>query len=502
VLHILNVLLVFGLFVAMTGNHLRSALVAALFAVHPLHVESVAFVSERKDVLSMFFGLLALSAYVRFARRQSFGWWAASFCLFLCSLLAKQTLVTLPCRLLLLDFWPLERLTKESFPRRLLEKVPFAIVAAVFCVIAYRAQASGGAIQSFDAIPLPQRLLNAVLSYGLYLWKIVVPWKLAVFYPHPSTISLMDVALPALVLVGVTAVAVVEVRRLPFLFVGWCWFLGTLVPLIGLVQIGRQQLADRYAYFPAIGLYVAAAWTIPVLLDRIGLRRFRLLLTTAVVGLYAALGFVQVGYWRDNDTLFRHALAVVAANSTTHGLYGAALVEEGRVAEGLEHCRQAVKLAPNDSLARRQLANALLAAGNEREALNECSVALLLDERSPSTQCQLAAVLSRLGRFPEAETHFRRALEIDSACTPAYLGLAEICLAKKEYPGAVVWNERALQYDPALFAARAGKARALWAQGRTDEAIADLQSGRALSPQEDQAYAELIAALTAAERPR
>ena len=135
-------------------------------------------------------------------------------------------------------------------------------------------QASGGAIQSLAAIPFPQRLLNAVLSYGLYLSKIVVPWKLAFFYPHPSTISLVDVALPGSWLIGVTAVAVVAVRRLPFLFVGWCWFLGTLVPLIGLVQIGRQQMADRYAYFPAIGLYVAAAWSVPVLFDRIGLRRF------------------------------------------------------------------------------------------------------------------------------------------------------------------------------------------------------------------------------------
>jgi protein O-mannosyl-transferase len=502
VLHIINVLLVFDLFVAMTGNQLRSGLVAALFAVHPLHVESVAFISERKDVLSIFFGLLALSAYVRFARGRGLVWWVASFCVFVCSLLAKQTLVTLPCLLLLLDFWPLARLTEESMRRRLLEKIPFAMVAAAFCVIAYRAQASGGAIQSLRAMSLPQRLLNAVLSYGLYLSKIVVPWKLAFFYPHPPTLTLFDVALPALVLLGVTAVAVVEVRRLPFLFVGWCWFLGTLVPLIGLVQIGRQQMADRYAYFPAIGLYVAAAWSVPVLLDRIGLRRVRPLFATAVVGLYAALGFVQVGYWRDNNTLFRHALAVVAENSMTRGFYGTALIEEGRVAEGLQQCRQAVILAPNDSLARRQLANALLAAGDEREALKEYSVALGLDERSPGPHCQLAAVLSRLGRFPEAETHFRRAVELDPACTPAYLGLAEICRAKKDYAGAVMWNEKALQYDPTLFVARAGIARALWAEGRTDEAIARLQSGRALFPLEDQAYAELIAALTAAERPR
>ena len=158
------------------------------------------------------------------------------------------------------------------------------------------------------------------MSYDLYLAKLVVPLHLAFFYPHPATLSLFDVAVPALLLVAITAVAFAEVRRLPFLFVGWCWFLGTLVPLIGLVQIGRQQMADRYAYFPAIGLYIAAAWSVPVLLDRIGLRRFRPLLATTVIGLYAALGFVQVGYWRDNDTLFRHALAVVAENSMTRGV--------------------------------------------------------------------------------------------------------------------------------------------------------------------------------------
>jgi protein O-mannosyl-transferase len=502
VLHVLNVLLVFGLLTAATGSQLRSALVAALFAVHPLHVESVAFVSERKDVLSLFFGLLSLLAYVRFAQRGRWGWFCASLALFLSSLLAKQTLVTLPCLLLLLDYWPLSRLTRTSFSRRILEKIPFAVATVAFCIVAYRAQAAGGAVMSLEGISLSQRLLNVIAAYGLYLWKLAVPFSLAFFYPHPRGLTLLDVALPAAVLVGISTLALVEIRRLPFLFVGWSWFLGTLVPLIGLVQIGRQQMADRYAYFPALGIYIAAAWTIPALLDRLGLPKFRPLLAAAVVGIYAALAFVQVGYWRNNDTLFGHALAVVPDNAITRGYYGQALIEEGRTDEGLLNCQRAVDLAPDDSLSRRGYAKALLAAGRPLEALQQLTVALRLDERNIATHCQMAAILLSQRKYAEAEAHFRRAAEIDAACTPAYLGLAEICRAKKDYVGAVAWNERALAQDDTLFAARAGIARALWAQGRTQEAIARLQSGRAMSPQEQQAYAELMSALTAADRPQ
>jgi tetratricopeptide (TPR) repeat protein len=501
-LHILNVLLVFGLFTAATGSQLRSAFVAALFAVHPLHVESVAFISERKDVLSIFCGLLALRAYVCYAQRQRLAWFFASICLFLCSLLAKQTLVTLPCLLLLLDFWPLGRLTKQNMPQRLFEKVPFALVTVVFCIVAYRAQAAGGAILSWDVFPLSQRLLNAVAAYGLYLWKLAVPVNLAFFYPHPRALALSDVALPAVLLMGITVVALAKVRRLPFLFVGWNWFLGTLVPLIGIVQIGRQQMADRYSYFPAIGLYVAAAWSIPAVLDGFAVRRLLPALGTAVVGIYAVMAVVQVGYWKDTETLLGHSLAVTPPNEFTEGLIGTYLVEQGRLDDGLRHLRRAVELAPHDVQSRWRLGRALSDAGRLDESMKQYDAALAIDEKQSIGHCQIAAVFARRGEQSAAIAHFKRAIELDAACTPAYLGLAEICRANKDYAGAVAWNEKALAHDETLFAARAGIARALWAQGRIEEAMARLQSGRDLSPLEQQAYAELMAALAASDRRR
>ena len=213
-----------------------------------------------------------MHAYLSYSRSGRLSWYLAAIGLFLLSLLAKQTLVTLPFVLLLLDFWPLARLTRQCGAGRVLEKIPFFLLAVVFSIVAYKAQSAGGAIMSLRHLPFSQRLLNAVVAYGLYLQKIVFPVNLAFFYPHPRMLGLADIALPFLLLFGISAAALTTLRRLPFLFVGWCWFLGTLVPLIGLVQIGRQQMADRYMYFPAIGLYVAAVWTLHALLARFALR--------------------------------------------------------------------------------------------------------------------------------------------------------------------------------------------------------------------------------------
>ena len=316
-LHLANVLLVFAIFARATGNPRSSALVAALFAVHPLHAESVAWIAERKDVLSMFFGLLSLFAYVRYAQldraapRRALAL-SLALVFFVCSLMSKQTFVTLPFLLLLLDYWPLGRLAVgparaagdegqrgPSHPRNppaaaggfgasrrwyfrtfrqltggqaaasatgqfrrvgllLLEKLPFFAAGALFCLVALWAQQRGSMIRSLATFPLATRCLNAVLAYALYVCKAVVPVGLAPYYPHPGAqLSVARVGLAALFLVAVTLIAITQVRRRPFLLVGWLWFLGTLVPMIGLVQIGEQQLADRYMYLPSIGLYVA-----------------------------------------------------------------------------------------------------------------------------------------------------------------------------------------------------------------------------------------------------
>jgi hypothetical protein len=319
-MHMTNVLLAFVFFTWATGKTLRSAFIAGLFAVHPLHVESVAWITERKDVLSILFGLLSLCAYVRYSRRRRNSWLVIAFVLFVASLASKQTLVTLPFVYLLLDFWPLGRFTGGPLPAReetrptdrrvglarlLVEKIPFLIASLVFSAVALMAQSRGRSVRTLVEMPFSNRLCNAILASGLYLKKAVWPSGLAFFYPHPGpTLSLTAVALAFAILVVITVFAIVRVRRWPFLLVGWLWFLGTLVPMIGLVQVGLQQMADRYAYFPYLGLYLVLAWLAPAIATSTVARR-RLLPTIAsgLVAVYAATAFVRVGDWRDGLTL-------------------------------------------------------------------------------------------------------------------------------------------------------------------------------------------------------
>ena len=246
-------LLVFAVFRKATGQELLSGFVAALFAIHPVHAESVAWVSERKDVLSMFFGLLTLWAFVNYAQRGRLSSFVFALAFYTLSLMSKQTLVTLPFVLLLLDAWPLKRFNR----RAILEKIPFLVVSAVFCVVAVLAQASGLSVRSLEAAPLAIRVANAAIAYVSYLQKAIVPWNLGVYYPFSTDLSLPLVAFSLALLVALTVLAFDFRRRYPYLAVGWFWFLGTLVPMIGLVQVGLQQMADRYAYFPFLGLYLA-----------------------------------------------------------------------------------------------------------------------------------------------------------------------------------------------------------------------------------------------------
>ncbi len=358
-LHTANALLVFALLSRATRSVWRSAFVAALFAVHPLHVESVAWVSERKDVLSMFFGLLSLLAYVQYVQRQRRRYLVVAFALFIGSLLSKQTFVTLPFLLLLLDFWPLGRLTSNSAPpsaakrakpvavpegepqknlrldpRLLWEKLPFFAGSAVFCLIALQAQGSAGA---YETLPLGTRCLNALVTYLRYLEKALVPINLSGFYPHPrAQLSLAVAGLSFAILTAVTVLAVMSWRRRPYLFVGWFWYLGTLIPMIGLVQVGGQQMADRYTYLPLLGVYIAIAWLVPTLVPaRLAGWHLVPALATATVAVYAAIAWVQVGYWRNSNSLYQHMLAVTDDNFMAHYLLGNELSKQHQLDEAL-----------------------------------------------------------------------------------------------------------------------------------------------------------------------
>jgi len=331
-LHLANVLLLFEVLRRMTGAVGRSAVVAALFAVHPTHVESVAWIAERKDVLSALFWILAMEAWARYARQPSIGRYGLVALLMILGLMAKPMVVTLPFALLLLDVWPLERL-RLGWRWLAVEKLPLLALSAASSLITLRYQETS--LAPLDAVPWSLRAANALVSYVAYLGKLFWPRDLAVFYPIPPAIPLWKAAGAALLLAAITALAVWRTRREPWLPTGWLWFLGTLVPVIGLVQVGRQAMADRYTYIPSIGLFLAVVWSVAELLKE----HRAVLATVAGIGILAlaAITRVQIGYWADSATLFRHALA-----ATDDGNY-LAHIGLGKALIGVKDCEGAAE---------------------------------------------------------------------------------------------------------------------------------------------------------------
>lgn len=372
-LHAANAVLLCLLFVQMTGALWRSGLLAALFALHPVRVESVAWLAERKDVLSTLFGLLALIAYVQFARRS--GWWRYAIVLicFALSLLSKPMLVTLPFVMLLLDYWPLQRpgggalRERPSLAGLLVEKAPLVALAAASSVITVLAQKSGGAIVQQAQVGLIDRLANAAVAYGRYVLKTIWPADLALQYPHPIEWPAGTVLVAAICLIAITALTIVLMKRWRFLFVGWFWFLGTLVPVIGLVQVGAQSMADRYNYVPSIGLLVMMVWGAAPRARSATSRGIVMAAAAAVVALGAAT-YARTRTWRDTETLFRDALVKTPDNPYLEFLLGLELQERGAGAAALPHLDQFFDNAPDNAPLLVRYAEAMGAVGRFRKA--------------------------------------------------------------------------------------------------------------------------------------
>jgi tetratricopeptide (TPR) repeat protein len=358
-LHALDSVLVLAVFQLATGRTWRSAAVAALFAVHPLHVESVAWISERKDVLSTLFWLLAMLAYLRWVRAPGRGRYALVLAAFALGLLSKPMVVTLPVALLLLDWWPLARLPApglglaRSAALLLREKVPLLVLSAASAAVTFLAQAKGGSVSPEEVLPLFVRLENAVGSLAAYLAQTVWPTGLAAIYPHPGLapagIPASKVAASAALLAAITAAAVWQRRRRPYLLMGWAWYLVTLMPVIGIVQVGIQARADRYTYLPHLGLFAAAVWLLADAAEASALRR-RALAAAAALGLAAlsAAAWRQAGYWKDSFTLFEHALAVTRDNGAAWRNLGAAHVDAGQFGPAIAELNESLRLAPYD----------------------------------------------------------------------------------------------------------------------------------------------------------
>ena len=419
-LHTLNSLLLLQVLRRATGVLWPSALVAALFAVHPLRVESVAWVAERKDVLSAFFWLAATGAYVRYARRPSVARYAAVVLLFALGLLAKPMLVTLPLTLVLLDVWPLNRLRPAPGARRagpapggpgvLVEKVPLLLLSGASAALTVVAQNRGGALGT--DYPAPLRAQNALLSLARYLGKTLWPQDLAVVYPFPwRGIPAWQWAAAAVMVLAVTAAAVRWRRRCPAVLWGWLWFLVTLAPVIGLLQAGDQAMADRYTYIPHVGLLVMAVWGLRELAR--GRPRGRVVLAALAAAALAALPVLtqrQVRIWRDGVTLFTHARAVTPGNWIAEINLGMYYMNRGEKTKAVEHFRETIRARPDHVRGHFNLGVALYESGSLEEAAGQYRQALALDPHFGEAHCNLGVVLLMRGRTEEAVLHFREAL--------------------------------------------------------------------------------------------
>jgi protein O-mannosyl-transferase len=447
--HAANSVLLFALLLRLTGVLWPAAFIAALFAWHPLHVESVAWIAERKDVLSTFFALLSLLSYVRYAkdnRRRSF-WVALIF--FALGLMAKPMLVTLPFVMLLLDFWPIQRLNHSTIQRLLVEKIPFFILTAISCLITFIAQRSGDAIVSFKNVPLPYRLQNMFVAYADYLQKIFWPENLAVVYPLPETISARAVTCAGAVLFSVFAAAWWWRKRAPYLPVGWLWFLGMLVPVIGLVQAGGAALADRYTYLPAIGVFVAVTFGALALGERFQLPK--MILAAAAVSVLAAcliLTEKQLHYWHDSETLFIHTLAVTTNNDIAHVNLGVAFEQENKPDAALAEYRKAEKLAPTRFQIHNNLGNLLDNLGQPDAALAEYREAVRLNPNAPFLHDSLGLVLVELGNFGGSMDEFTNAARLDPAYPWPHFQMAKALLKQGHDAEAIEQFQAALRLDP------------------------------------------------------
>jgi Flp pilus assembly protein TadD len=488
-LHALNTALLFLLLQRMTGARWRSFAVAALFGLHPLRVESVAWISERKDVLSAFFWILAIWAYVRYAdnfKSQISNlkfFYALSLGLFVLGLLSKSMVVTLPFALLLLDYWPLRRWGQTPARRLLLEKVPFLILAAADSMVTFVVQQQGGSVTPADTLGLSARLANAVVSYARYLGKIAWPVDLCAVYQHPGHWPAGTVAGAGILLGVVTALVLWRWRDMPWLGVGWFWYLGTLVPVIGLVQVGRQAMADRYTYIPSIGLFVAVVWGAARLTER---WRNRETISWAATGaaMIACMAVTvhQTRYWRDSIMLFSRAMDVTQRNWIASAYLAHELQLDGQVDAALALYQQSLQINPYRPEVRYKLASLLMERRRLDGALAQFQTGIALDPNDVDLRRGLGGVLQNMGRLDEAIAQFNEVIRLKPEDADSYSNLGN-CYGMKGRPNdAIRCFEQAVTLKPKLAQNHRDLGVGLANRGRWNEAIDQFQQAAQLDP--------------------
>ncbi|HEV8132764.1 MAG TPA: tetratricopeptide repeat protein [Acidobacteriota bacterium] len=514
-LHLANTALLFFVLAEMTGALWRSAFVAALFALHPMHVESVAWVAERKDVLSGFFWMLTLWAYLRWVKDRKPANYALLAGTFAFGLMAKPMLVTLPFVLLLLDYWPLKRfnvtrttsrpgkrnepagrLTGEPPAKLIWEKLPLLALVAASSVLTFYAQHRGGAVQTLEILPLQARLANAVVSYDSYVAKLLWPHDLAVFYPHPlNTLPYWKIS-GALLLLAAATWLVIRYRGHGYVSVGWFWYLGTLVPVIGVVQVGDQAMADRYSYIPSIGLFVIVSWGLPELLPQGFQRRIALsALGGAVISVLAILTWIQVGYWHDSLKLFEHAAEAVPNNYLAHNAVGFALANQGKWDQATEHYLKALWVKPTYAEAHNNLGNAFAAKGEWNSAIPHYEKALRLKRNLFQAENNLGVALFATGRWREAVEHSLESLRLNPDQPELHNSLGMKLAALGRLDEAISHFSEALHLRPDNAQYHYNLGLVLAARGRTAEAIENYREALRLKPDYPEAHVNLGVAL-------
>ena len=438
-IHALSTVLLYVALHRMTGARSRSALVAFLFALHPLRVESVAWIAERKDVLSGFFWMLTLCAYVNYAKRPTLQRYALVMLAFCLGLLSKPMVVTLPIVLLLLDAWPLAR----GF--RILEKIPFLGLSIAVALLTLFTHEKGGAVAPLEFASLPARIENTLVSYVVYILKFFWPTNLAVFYPYSTSLAFPAV-LSGLVLVAMTVIAIHFRRRWPYLSVGWFWYLVTLLPVIGLIQTGEQARADRYTYLPMIGITIALVWGVSDALR--SQPRVRFALAAVSCALFAAFTFNQIGYWRDDTTLFEHAATAVPDNYVARFNLATAYENSGRHQAAAEQLRETLRIRPYYAAAHAELGQLLAKQGDVADALGELESAVKLTPRDAVAHFRLGSVLGRLGRNSEAAAEFEQAVRLQPGDADAHFNLGIALVQADRLSDAAREFERTVQLKP------------------------------------------------------
>jgi tetratricopeptide (TPR) repeat protein len=518
IIHLANSLLLFLILKRMTGSLWQSSFVAALFALHPLNVESVAWVASRKNVLSTFFLMLTLWTYVRYTQGPTIGKYLLVLLAFVLGLMVKPMLVTLPFLLLVLDYWPLGRFPAgqlgycgntegtastmtvsgiEHSSRLVLEKVPLLIFSMFSIYVTSLAVQLSGIVISTEAVPLKLRIANGLVSYVAYVAKMAWPKDLAIYYPYPAMVPLWHTVGAGCVLTAVSAFIFRGWRKTPYLVTGWLWYLGTLVPVIGLKQVGLwPAMADRFAYVPLIGIFIMIAWGSPQLVARL---RYRSIFLTLAAGTVLAvcmiLTWMQLHHWKNSSALFQHALRVTSNNYLAHNNLGNVLMRQGKTEEATGHYVRALQIRPYFPRAHNNLGKALARQGKTEEAIGHYMKALQLKPELPEAHNNLGNALARQGKDEEAIDHYTKALQLKPDFAGAHNNLGNILERQGKTNEALYHYSMAIQLKPDFAEASFNMGSALARQGSMDEALAQFTRALELKPDSAEAHNSLGALL-------